>query len=143
MNEKKLVLIIIFIILVGSFLSSSQKEFSNNNAFSNIILNKRLMDFTKINSLLLPLGFNQDNSMESFLSLKNSFENIINKSNVFAPDVIIIFTFINSIYYLVKFKINLWGYNQSIFYEKNNKIKPYFNINIKNKIINVGFNLNL
>ena len=101
------------------------------------------MDFTKINSLLLPLGFNQDNLMESFLSLKNSFENIINKSDVFEPDVIIIFTFINSIYYLVKFKINLWGYNQSIFYKKNNKIKPYFNINIKNKIINVGFNVNL
>ena len=144
MNNKKTILIIVFLITFSLYLFADHNQYFDKNEIQNFTFNSKSIWLIKIKSFLTFSDFNPGNSMDSFINFKNSLENIINKKSSvpqIEPDFIIIFTFINSLYYLIKFKINLWSYNQTIFFEKNNKIKPYFNINLKNKIINVGFNV--
>ena len=147
MIMKKLIFIAIIIILFNLFLFSDKKNNLNKNKIQNNNLSNKFTGFINNNSLLITSdNLNQENSLKKFIYYKNTIKDIINNDisvSEIEPDFIIISSFINSLYYLIKFKINLWAYNQSIFFENNNKIKPYFNINLKNKIINIVFDINL
>lgn len=141
MNYKKTFLAVFFIIILSGFIFSIQ----NGYPIKNQLLNFK---FNKIKFFIMPVGFEESYMDQyklsgSYIFLRESIEGFF-KNKTYSdiePDLFIVFTFINSLYYLIKFKLNLWIYNKSIFSENNNKFKPYFNINYKNKLISIGFNI--
>jgi hypothetical protein len=144
-TRKKILFAAFFIILITLFLFPEQTNFSYNTNIQFYNFNNKFKESNKLKFLSITSNFIGENSIYKFNYIKKSFKKIINKDisvPEFNPDYFIIFTFINSLYYLVKFKINLWAHNKSILTKKNNNITPYFNININNKIINIGLDIN-
>ncbi len=148
MKRKKIFLIVFFMISLSISLFSINEEYFAKEQLQVFTFNKKISKFNKFKSLIIPVNL-EDSYIDqfrlpgSYIFLKESIEEIFNNktySNT-EPDLFVVFTFINSLYYLLKFKINLWIYNKSIFFKNNNKFKPYFNINYKNKLFCLEFDI--